>query len=363
MSLEPRTEELLSGYPDQLDDSQLAELRALAEEDLLVAAMMDSIHEAEALLREGTETVEMSEQGLALLRDVVGETLGGSDDTDVTVEDLMAPLPKAVQIVEELSTVPDGAERAALDVVVTAPESAEEREAAASLADRRTSRGIGPMWQALAAMLVLGVGYVLWGGNHFAPDPASPGGDGAQPLGADLRIRGGDTPDLPPSPPEEDSSSQPSSGGEEPVAAPSTRSELVVVAVGGASSSAGEGRIRSGTQRSVRDPIQFEAVLREPRSLALVEAEADGKTWVVYPAPGALWDVGPGANILHPESSPSPEFLPKASGLVSYILVGAAPATRLVSGEGGAIGGLDGFLAAHDAEVIDRLEIRWVDPE
>lgn len=361
MPLDPHTEELLMGYPDQLDDSQLAELRSLAKDDLLVAAMMDSVHEAEALLRSGAETVEMSEQGLALLREVVVETLG---DADMTVEDLMAPLPQSsTEPEEELSPVPGDAERAALDVVDTSPRAKEEGEAVVSLADRRSSRSIGPVWQALAAVLVLGIGYGLWGGGLLTPETVRPGGDGVQPGAADLRVRGGDTPDLSAPPTAGDSSSQTASAVEDPVAAQPPRSELVVRTAGDARSDEDDGRLRSGAQRSVRDPIQFEAVLREPRSLALVEAEADGKSWVVYPAPGALWDVGSGVNILHPEAAPSPEFLPKASGLVSYILVGAAPSTRLLSGEGGAIEGLGSFLAAYDAEVIDRLEIRWVDPE
>jgi hypothetical protein len=345
MSLDPRAEELISGYPDQLEDSQLAELRSLAEGDLLVAAMMDSIHEAEALLRSGAETVEMSEQGLALLQDVVAETLSGDGDTDLTVEELMAPLSVAsASSAADLSTVPDGAERGILGVVEETPPRQDEK--VVSLAERRTVRGGSAMWQALAALLVLGIGCGLWGGGTSAPN-APISSSGALPPGTgDLQIRGGGTPDLEPA-----------------VPVIPERSELVVMPSGDAAPPEGDPRIRTGTVRPTNEPIQFEAVLKEARSLALVEAEAGGKAWVLYPPRGVDWDVEAGANILHPQGAASPEFLPKSAGLVSYILVGRAPDARFEIAEDGQIESLDRFLSEHQAEVIDRLEISWVDPK
>lgn len=345
MSLDPRAEELLLGYPDQLEATQLAELRSLAEGDLLVAAMMDSIHEAEALLRSGAETVEMSEQGLALLQDVVAETLSGNGDADLTVEEFMAPLAAAsASSAADLSAVPDGAERAVLDVVEeTLPR---QDEKVVSLAERRIARGGPGMWQALAALLVLGIGYGLWGGGTSGPN-APIGSPSSLPPGAgDLQVRGGDTADL-------------------ELAAPVLPQlpELVVMSSGDVASADGDTRLRTGTVRPTNEPIQFEAVLKEARSLALIEAEADGKTWVLYPAPGAGWDVEAGANILHPEGAEGPEFLPKSAGLVSYILVGGVAGARFSIAEGGQIESLDRFLAEHGAEVIDRLEISWVEPK
>jgi hypothetical protein len=346
MSLDPRAEELISGYPDQLEDSQLAELRSLAEQDLLVAAMMDSIHEAEALLRSGAETVEMSEQGLALLQDVVAETLSGDGDSDQTVEDLMAPISggSATSAVD-LSTVPDGAERAVLDVVEEGLSS--EDEQVVSLAERRRVRSGPPMWQAFAALLVLGIGYSLWGGGTTGPTAPTPGVNPANLGGRDLQVRGGDTADL-------------------PLAAAALlpqRSELVVMSSGDVAPPDGDPRLRTGTVRPTNQPIQFEAVLKEARSLALVEAEAGGNTWVLYPPRGSDWDVEAGANILHPVGAPSPEFLPKSAGLVSYILVGGAADARFEIAEDGQIESLGRFLSEHKAEVIDRLEISWVAPK
>jgi len=345
MSLDPRAEELLSGYPDQLEDFQLAELRSLAEHDLLVATMMDSIHEAEALLRSGAETVEMSELGLSLLQDVVAETLSGDGDADLTVEELMAPLPVgSASSVADLSAVPDGAERALLDVVEEGLPS--QGEEVVSLAERRTARGGSAMWQALAALLVLGIGYGLWGGGTSAPN-APIGTSGALPPGtADLQVRGGDTPDLEP-----------------PVPVLPERSELVVMSSGDVAPTEGDPRIRTGSVRPTNQPIQFHAVLKEARSLALVEAAAGGKTWVLYPPRGADWDVEAGSNILHPQGAASPEFLPKSAGLVSYILVGRVGTARFEIAEDGQIESLDRFLSEHGAEVIDRLEISWVDPK
>ena len=67
MSLDPRADALLSKYPDQLSEEELEELRALAKEDSLVEAMMDSIHEAEAMLLGDGDELEMSEAGRELL--------------------------------------------------------------------------------------------------------------------------------------------------------------------------------------------------------------------------------------------------------------------------------------------------------
>ncbi len=53
MVIDPRIEELLSRYPDQLDDTELEELRSAAALDPSVDALMETIHGVEATLLDG----------------------------------------------------------------------------------------------------------------------------------------------------------------------------------------------------------------------------------------------------------------------------------------------------------------------
>ena len=95
MSLAPRAEELLAKYPDQLSDAELDELRALAEDDFLLSTMMDSLQEAESLLRGDSDPQEMSEGGRELLDSIVSETLSDNPEAGMSVSDLMGPVEEA----------------------------------------------------------------------------------------------------------------------------------------------------------------------------------------------------------------------------------------------------------------------------
>ncbi len=81
MPPDPRIQELLERYPDQLSDEELAELRAAAEEDPEVDDLMDAIHRVEGLLS-GVDEVELSETGQARLDRLADEakawSTGGS---------------------------------------------------------------------------------------------------------------------------------------------------------------------------------------------------------------------------------------------------------------------------------------------
>jgi hypothetical protein len=106
MSLAPRAEELLAKYPDQLSDAELEELRGLAEDDFLLSTMMDSLQEAESLLRGESDQQEMSEGGRELLDSIVSETLSDNPEAGMSVSDLMAPLEAApsAEVEEEAPT-------------------------------------------------------------------------------------------------------------------------------------------------------------------------------------------------------------------------------------------------------------------
>jgi len=57
LSRSERIEELLSGYPDQLSDDELAELRLAAEQDSELDATLDAIHEVEFLLASDEDSI------------------------------------------------------------------------------------------------------------------------------------------------------------------------------------------------------------------------------------------------------------------------------------------------------------------
>jgi len=66
LSHSERIEQLLSGYPDQLSDGELAELRLAAEQDPEVESLMEAIHEVEFLLSaDEEELVELAEGRLS----------------------------------------------------------------------------------------------------------------------------------------------------------------------------------------------------------------------------------------------------------------------------------------------------------
>ncbi len=78
MSRDDRIAELLGGYPDQLTDDELAELRQAAAIDPEIEASLDAIHEAEFLLSMDDDDVrslsldgELSERGEERLGDAI----------------------------------------------------------------------------------------------------------------------------------------------------------------------------------------------------------------------------------------------------------------------------------------------------
>jgi hypothetical protein len=127
MSLAPRAEELLAKYPDQLSDDELEELRTLAEDDFLLSTMMDSLQEADSLLRGGSGPQEMSEGGRELLDSIVSETLSDNPEAGMSVGDLMAPVEEV-----ESSEVDEETAADASPVVATESEVPEQPSTAKS---------------------------------------------------------------------------------------------------------------------------------------------------------------------------------------------------------------------------------------
>jgi len=117
MSLAPRAEELLAKYPDQLSDDELEELRTLAEDDFLLSTMMDSLQEADSLLRGDCRRVpeEMSEGGRELLDSIVSETLSDNPEAGMSVSDLMAPVEEVESLEAEEETAADASPVVAIE--------------------------------------------------------------------------------------------------------------------------------------------------------------------------------------------------------------------------------------------------------
>ena len=348
MSLEPRAEELLSKYPDQLAEDELIELRELAEGDFLLTAMMESIHEAGALLDGGGGAIEMSEGGRDLLDSVVAETLSEIPNAGMTLEDLMAP------VVEGTSSK-GVSEEASGDAMEHGPTALEE---VVPLQARKPARSGAAMWRALAALVVLGAGYGIWTG--MSTDQPGPENAPLTPGDGDLQTRGVQTPDLSGSPASHEAEA--ATAEEAPPApvetAAASRAQLLLLE-GGVDD--GMPPISTGSQRSTTAPIRFDARVNEPRSLALLEAEAEGRTRVIYPPAGARWDIG-GEDAPRgvPEAS---AITPQKAGLASYILVGQAPGQPFEIPGDGEVESVEAFIVGHNAEVIDRLEIRWTEAE
>lgn len=157
MPIDGRIEELLARYPDQLDDAELAELRAAGERDPEVEQLMDRLHEVEGLLGPGSD---------ALISASAALSPGGERALQRTLDDVDA------------SVVTDRSR-----VVQLQPRSGRWRAG----------------WTALAAMLLLGISVVLVieleDSGRLDEGGLLPGS--AEGLGAasDLQLRG-DVPDL-----------------------------------------------------------------------------------------------------------------------------------------------------------------------
>ena len=89
MPPDPRIQDLLERYPDQLTEQELAELRAAAERDPEVDELLDAIHQVEGVLS-GVPPVELSELGQARLDRLVEEaknwSTGGSTPESKVVD-------------------------------------------------------------------------------------------------------------------------------------------------------------------------------------------------------------------------------------------------------------------------------------
>ena len=350
MTVDPRVQELLERYPDDLTDAELAELRDIASRDSEIEDLLDAIHLADAaLLGQPAPTVELSEEARAKLAGRLesagitawstgGATPSGSADGGPASWSTGGATPSGsvVEGPKSWSTggaTPSGSAdegpKSWSTGGATPSGSADEGPTSWSTggatpsgavkepppgvldldrARRRRRWARHPSTLAVAAMLLLTVGFVV----RDALRPPSPRftfkGDGSE--GA---IRG----------------------------------DLFVQ---------GETRITSGERRATDQPITFRAVMTDPASLALLETQ-DGHTFVVWPPPGEEWSVLPGTHLLLPTGQ-SADYRPGAAGEARYTLVGRPgpfdiPPDREVKSP-------EAFGLAHEGAFgLDELVVRW----
>lgn len=158
MSPSERIEELLSGYPDQLSDAELAELRLAAEQDSELDAMLDAIHEVEFLLAADEASV--------------AEVTGPQHLSDAGEQ--------------RLATAMSNARFLAVGAATDSMAAAEGGDEFVPVSGRRSSQWVG--WTALAAGLLLAVGTVLLSRfeiPHAPLEPLSP-----EPGAADFSMKG-----------------------------------------------------------------------------------------------------------------------------------------------------------------------------
>ncbi len=93
MAVDPRMEELLERYPSELDDAELAALRAAAEQDPDVAAAMDALLLVDAAFDDTDLHAELSPAGQrkldANLRAVKAWTLGPAAPTEARADNVV----------------------------------------------------------------------------------------------------------------------------------------------------------------------------------------------------------------------------------------------------------------------------------
>lgn len=318
MARDPRIEHWLERYPDQLDDGELAELRAAAELDPTLEAEMEAIHRAERVLRRGLRTAEgaplsAGDQVSAVADEFTALAAAGANSggrTDAGIQALgsrgtstRAGVGDAVEALGSrgTSTRAQGSEAAMAAGAPTAP----------SANEPSSTRAYRPWVLSLVALLVLGVSLRLQEGadaplgtdGEFQPR----GGDAVPPAGA-LWIRGVGDP---------------------------------------------EARLPSGTHRPTELAVTFRATVASELDLVLVEVSG-GQAHVLHPPAGQRWSVPPGSHVLQSESGGS-DYRPSGPGPSAYVLLGSANAWP---GRGAA--DLESILTSWPgAAVLDRVEIIW----
>ena len=297
MASDPRIEELLERYPSELDDSELAELRAAAATDPDVDAAMHALLLTDAVLDDADLSATLSPAGQrredATLRAVRAWTLGPAAPTEAKDT---SDAPKAWTLGPAAPT------EANADNVVDF-----------SAARRRRMRTLS---LAIAAAILVALGFAARG--WFGP---SQEGGGYDPYGGGTK---GD----------DDS-------------APAIEGQIQIM---------GATRIHDGDAVPATTPVRFTMRLEDPASIALIEIQG-GTTAVLWPRPDHQWLAIVGNNALAPRGTDG-TYTPAAAGEANYVLVGSESALQFADPK---LSTLDAFIKDNGALVLDQITVRWTE--
>jgi hypothetical protein len=159
LSPSERIAELLSGYPDQLSEGELAELRLAAEQDSELDATLDAIHEVEFLLAADEESIAAAAEP---------QQLSNAGEQRLATAMSNARFLAVGAVTDKVAVDPVGAEVVPLS------------------GQRSPSQWVG--WTALAAGLLLAAGTVVLSRMEAPPTPLNP--LSAAPGAADFSMKG-----------------------------------------------------------------------------------------------------------------------------------------------------------------------------
>ncbi len=165
MTGDPRIDELLAGYPDDLSDAELAELRAAAEQDPELDELMFSLLEADAELAGAPDgPTELSEAGQARMDGILDGVVTAWSTGGALPTGSASDSPQAWSTGGALPTGSVNEEPQAWSTGGALPTGSVEEGPQAqvqSLADARRLLRSNPAFLALAAGLLLAVGFMV----------------------------------------------------------------------------------------------------------------------------------------------------------------------------------------------------------
>ncbi len=297
MALDPRLEELLERYPSEVTDAELAEIRAAAERDPSLEALLEALLLVDATFAGTDLDPELSPEGQrkldAKLETLRAWTVGPAAPTEARTEDG----PKAWTLGPAAPT-----EARADNVIDFAS------------ARRKRMRMVG---LAIAAVILVALGFAVRG--WFGPKTE---GGGYDPYGGGVK-------------------------GDDDSAEPDVEGQIQIM---------GAVRITDGDSAPADEAVRFTIRLEDSASIALVEVQGD-VTAVIWPPPGHQWIGTVGNNPLAPPGSDG-TYKPARSGAAEYVLVAKTGELRV---DAPLLTTLDGFIDDNDAEVLDRVTVRWTE--
>ena len=313
MALDPRISELVARYPHDLNDAELAELRAAAEADPEVESAIDGLLELEAELAGVEEAPRLSELGRKRLESKLDEVQAWSTGGATPSGKADADAPQAWSTGGATPSGKDDAD---------APQAWSTGGATPSgrvvdFGEARRRRGLlggNRAAQALAAGLLVAAGFMV--GDQFTPDP--PG----------YTFKGDD-----------DDSADPDR-------------------IEGSLWIHGESKLESGAVRAVDQPVSFRGVPDTPCALVLLETQG-GATFVLYPEPGQVWNATAGSNLLAPEGASS-AYTPGAAGEATYTLLASPPHAPIPVPPDRRTASPEALIEGQEATyVLDSVKIVW----